>query len=78
MKARLEVSRSVGVGYINKKRKMRLTKEVLVLDGGFSNELNKYVSFNVHEEPLWTARALFEETDAIIKTHEAYLNGLFF
>jgi len=46
-----------------------------VLDGGFSNELNKISSFNVHNDPLWTARALRDDTDAIVATHKAYVEA---
>ena len=49
--------------------------EVLVLDGGFSNELNSHCSFDVHKEVLWTAKALYSDPEAIVSTHLAYLRG---
>jgi homocysteine S-methyltransferase len=48
---------------------------VLCLDGGFSNELNKRTTFDVHQEPLWTAKAIFAEPDAVFATHLAYLEA---
>lgn len=49
---------------------------VLVMDGGFSNELRKRVSFSVNDEPLWTAKALLVDPLAVVDTHLAYLEGL--
>ena len=49
--------------------------EVLVLDGGMSNELNKHVTFEVQNEPLWTAKALVVAPKAVVDTHLAYLEG---
>jgi len=49
--------------------------EILVLDGGFSNELNKRTTFDVHKEPLWTAKAIYEDPEAIVATHLAYIEA---
>lgn len=51
------------------------TNKVLLLDGGLSNELNKRVSYNVHKEKLWTAKALYGSPTAVIGSHYAYLKG---
>lgn len=48
---------------------------VLLLDGGFSNELAKRCSYNVDEDPLWTAKALLTDAEAVTATHYAYLMG---
>ena len=49
--------------------------DIRLLDGGFSNEVNKYLSFDVHKEALWTAKALYSEPQAVVTTHMAYLAG---
>lgn len=52
------------------------TRKVLLLDGGLSNELNNRVSFDVHKEKLWTAKAISTHPEAMIATHLAYLEGI--
>jgi len=51
---------------------------ILLLDGGLSNELNPLVSFDVHAEPLWTAKALQADPKAVTAVHLAYLKGIVF
>ena len=49
-----------------------LTKDgVILLDGGLATELEGYGLDLNH--PLWSARALYENPDAILRTHLAYL-----
>ncbi|CAL8101745.1 unnamed protein product [Orchesella dallaii] len=48
---------------------------VLLLDGGFSNELNKRCSYNVDKESLWTAKALMTDAKAVTETHLEYLKA---
>jgi len=54
---------------------MDVKSKVLVLDGGFSNELLKHCSYDVHEDPMWTAKALHTDPKSIVETHTAYLAG---
>lgn len=51
------------------------SKQILLLDGGFSNELSKRCSYDVNREPLWTAKALQTDQSAITETHLQYLKG---
>ncbi len=48
---------------------------VLLLDGGFSNELSKRCSYDIDKDPLWTAKALLTDSNAVTETHYAYLEG---
>lgn len=48
---------------------------VLLLDGGFSNELSKRCSYDIDKDPLWTAKALLTDPNAVTETHYAYLEG---
>jgi S-methylmethionine-dependent homocysteine/selenocysteine methylase len=52
-------------------------KKIILLDGGLSNELNTRVSFDIHSEPLWTAKALQSDPKAVTETHLEYLKGEF-
>jgi len=45
-----------------------------VLDGGFSTQLSKYVS-GVDQDPLWTARSLVENKEAVVKVHKDFLSA---
>lgn len=49
--------------------------KVFLLDGGLSNDLNNRVPFDLHKEPLWTAKALITDPDAVVATHLEYLQG---
>lgn len=51
---------------------------VLLLDGGFSNELSKRCSYDIDKDPLWTAKALLTDPNAVTETHYTYLDGIFF
>jgi len=48
--------------------------DILVLDGGFSTQLEKYVG-DVSQDPLWTARALIERPDAVQQVHKDFLEA---
>lgn len=48
---------------------------VKVLDGGFSAQLSKYVGAKIDGDPLWTARFLSTDPDAIYKTHLDFLRA---
>ena len=43
-----------------------------VLDGGFSTQLSRYVA-GVDQDPLWTARSLVENKEAVLKVHRDFL-----
>ena len=45
-----------------------------VLDGGFSTQLSRYVA-GVDEDPLWTARSLVENKEAVLKVHRDFLSA---
>ena len=47
----------------------------LVLDGGFSSQLAKYVTNKVDGDPLWTSRVLHTDPEAVVKTHLDYLRA---
>ncbi|OXA62711.1 homocysteine S-methyltransferase [Folsomia candida] len=49
--------------------------KVFLLDGGLSNDLNNRVPFDLHKEPLWTAKALITDPDAVVATHLEYLQA---
>ena len=52
-----------------------LKRKILVLDGGFSTQLSQNVEDQVDGNPLWTARFLFSNPEAIVKTHLDFLRG---
>ena len=45
-----------------------------VLDGGFSSQLSRYVA-GVDQDPLWTARSLVEQKEAVLKVHRDFLSA---
>ena len=45
-----------------------------VLDGGFSTQLGRYVS-GVDQDPLWTARSLVDNKEAVVKVHKDFLSA---
>ena len=45
-----------------------------VLDGGFSTQLSRYVA-GVDQDPLWTARSLVENKEAVLKVHRDFLSA---
>ena len=48
---------------------------VKILDGGFSSQLTRHVGDKVDGDPLWTARFLATNPEAIVKTHLDFLRG---
>jgi homocysteine S-methyltransferase len=48
--------------------------DILVVDGGFSTQLEKYVG-DVSQDPLWTARALVERPEAVQQVHRDFLEA---
>ena len=45
-----------------------------VLDGGFSTQLARYVA-GVDQDPLWTARSLVDNKEAVVKVHKDFLSA---
>ncbi|XP_069691635.1 homocysteine S-methyltransferase-like [Periplaneta americana] len=52
-----------------------IERQILVLDGGFSTQLNCNVEDKVDGTPLWTASFLATNPDAVIKTHLDFLRA---
>lgn len=51
----------------------KYSKEIMILDGGFGRELQKRgISI---AEPLWSARPLLEDIEAVYKLHLDYINA---
>ncbi|KAL6448425.1 hypothetical protein ACFW04_000387 [Cataglyphis niger] len=48
---------------------------VKVLDGGFSGQLSRHVGAKIDGDPLWTARFLATDPDAIYATHLDFLRA---
>jgi homocysteine S-methyltransferase len=48
--------------------------DVLVIDGGFSTQLEKYVG-DVSHDPLWTARSLVERPEAVRQVHRDFVEA---
>jgi len=48
--------------------------EYYVLDGGFSTQLSRYVK-GVDTDPLWTARSLVDNAEAVRKVHRDFLTA---
>ncbi|KYN07329.1 PREDICTED: homocysteine S-methyltransferase YbgG-like [Cyphomyrmex costatus] len=46
-----------------------------VLDGGFCGQLSRHMSANVNNDPLWTARFLKTNVDAVYDTHMDFLRA---
>ncbi|XP_024945830.1 homocysteine S-methyltransferase 1-like [Cephus cinctus] len=49
--------------------------EVKILDGGFSTQLTTHVGPNVDGDPLWTARFLVTNPEAVFATHLDFLRA---
>ena len=45
------------------------------LDGGFASSLQVFHQKDIDGDPLWSCRALKIDPEAVIKTHEAFLNA---
>ena len=49
--------------------------QVKVIDGGFSTQLSTHVGDTIDGDPLWTARFLITNPNAIISTHLDFLKA---
>lgn len=52
-----------------------MTTTVKVLDGGFSGQLSRHVGAKIDGDPLWTARFLATDPDAVYATHLDFLRA---
>jgi S-methylmethionine-dependent homocysteine/selenocysteine methylase len=50
-------------------------KKITILDGSFGFQLSKYVSKPLEGDPLWSARSLAKEPEAVIQVHMDYIKG---
>jgi homocysteine S-methyltransferase len=50
-------------------------KKITILDGSFGFQLSKYVSKSLEGDPLWSARSLAKEPEAVIQVHMDYIKG---
>jgi len=57
-----------------KKSKKRMS-DITVLDGGFSTQLSTHVGEKIDGDPLWTARFLVTDPDAVFATHLDFLRA---
>lgn len=48
--------------------------EILIVDGGFSTQLSDYVP-GVDDDPLWTARSVVTNPEAVQQTHSDFLEA---
>ncbi|XP_029159063.1 uncharacterized protein LOC114931258 [Nylanderia fulva] len=51
------------------------TSTVRVLDGGFSGQLSRHVGAKIDGDPLWTARFLATDPEAVYSTHLDFLRA---
>lgn len=49
--------------------------KVTVLDGGFSTQMSTHVGEKIDGDPLWTARFLVTDPDAVLSTHLDFLRA---
>ncbi|KMR03565.1 homocysteine s-methyltransferase-like protein [Lasius niger] len=52
-----------------------MTTTVKILDGGFSGQLSRHVGGKIDGDPLWTARFLATDPDAVYATHLDFLRA---
>ncbi|KAJ3646430.1 hypothetical protein Zmor_024018 [Zophobas morio] len=52
-----------------------VNKKITILDGSFGFQLDKYVSKSLDGDPLWSARSLASEPEAVIKVHLDYIKA---
>lgn len=52
-----------------------MSSEIKVLDGGFSTQLSTHVGEKIDGDPLWTARFLVTDPDAVFATHLDFLRA---
>jgi homocysteine S-methyltransferase len=50
-------------------------KKITILDGSFGFQLSKYVSKPLEGDPLWSARSLAKEPEAVIQVHMDYIKA---
>ena len=50
-------------------------EKIKVLDGGFSTQLAQYVGDIIDGDPLWSARFLYTNPEAVINSHLDFLKG---
>lgn len=48
---------------------------VMLLDGGFSTQLAKYVGDCIDGDPLWSAKFLDTNKEACIQAHRDFIRG---
>ncbi|RZB38884.1 homocysteine S-methyltransferase 1 [Asbolus verrucosus] len=51
------------------------SKKILILDGSIGSQLSKYVSKPLDGDPLWSARSLANDPDAVIQVHMDYIKA---
>lgn len=52
-----------------------MTTTIKILDGGFSGQLSRHVGAKIDGDPLWTARFLATDPDAVYATHLDFLHA---
>lgn len=50
-------------------------KNVVIIDGGFSTQLARYVGSNIDGDPLWSARFNAVNPEAVIQSHLDFLSS---
>ncbi|XP_044255749.1 homocysteine S-methyltransferase 1-like [Tribolium madens] len=50
-------------------------KKIVLLDGSFGFQLSKYVSKSLDGDPLWSARSLASDPEAVIRVHLDYIKA---
>lgn len=51
-------------------------ESIKILDGSYGFQLNKHLEKSLDDDPLWSARALITNPEAVIATHKDYIKGL--
>lgn len=49
--------------------------DIKILDGGFSSQLSAHIGAKIDGDPLWTARFLATNPDAVYATHLDFLQA---
>ncbi|KAE9403108.1 Homocysteine S-methyltransferase [Gymnopus androsaceus JB14] len=49
--------------------------QTVVLDGGFGTSLEQLFQLDISNTPLWSAKAVIDHSDVVIKTHLAFLRA---
>lgn len=56
-----------------------LKKKMYLLDGSFISGITPYVDIdNIMKHPLWGSNLLFNNGDAIVKSHRDYIKGNYY